>query len=82
MAITLKDLALFHDFAEASITGGRAESIEQLARQWREAQSQPSDAASDLAAIERGLADANAGRVVAVAEAFAEAREAIGRGAP
>ncbi|QDU87099.1 hypothetical protein Pla175_04540 [Pirellulimonas nuda] len=78
MAITLEDFANFQAFAEAHISGGNAESIEQLARLWQEF----GQDADDLASIRRGIADADAGRTVPVADAFDAARGAIGRDTP
>lgn len=75
MAITLEEFANFQEFARARISGGDAESIEQLARLWQERDQD----ADDLASIKRGIADADAGRTAPVADAFAAARRAIGK---
>jgi predicted transcriptional regulator len=77
MTVTKNELAQFQVFAEEKLSHGSAESIEQLVDLWRLANPTDEQAAEDLAAIQRGVADADAGRTVPIEQAFDEVRKAI-----
>ncbi len=77
MTVTKNELAQFQVFAEEKLSHGSAESIEQLVDLWRLANPTVDQAAEDLASIQRGIEDANAGRTVPVEQAFDEVRKAI-----
>ena len=77
MTVTRDKLAQFHLFAERELSNGSAESIEQLVDLWRLANPTDEQAAADLAAIEQGIADADAGRTVPVEQAFDEVRKSL-----
>jgi len=77
MAITKDELSRFHEFAEEKLSNGGADSIEQLVDLWRLANPTAKQKAADMASIQRGIADAEAGRTVPADQAFDEARKAI-----
>ncbi|TWT30245.1 hypothetical protein KOR34_48030 [Posidoniimonas corsicana] len=76
MAVTIDDLNLFHQFAAARLDAAGAESLEQLLLLWR----QECNRSDDLEAVRRGVADAEAGRVLPVSQAFAEVRQSLQEG--
>jgi hypothetical protein len=62
MLVTQQDLDSFHQFAQAKLQNGGAESIEELFDLWRINCPTPEDEAEIHAAIRQGLADIKAGR--------------------
>ncbi len=80
MPVTKNDLSRFQEFAEgqlASGSPGSPESLEQLFDLWVLANPSPEQIATDLAAIQRGVADADAGRFKSVEQAFEQVRKQL-----
>lgn len=77
MPITQAELTQFQQFATAKLAGEGADSIEQLVGLWRLENRSADQVAEDTAAIKRGIADADAGRVTPVTQAFDEVRAAL-----
>lgn len=77
MPVTENELTQFQAFAQEKLRSGQAESIEQLADLWRLEHPTPEQEAEDLASVQRGVADADAGRTVLSGDAFAEARKQV-----
>jgi len=75
MAISLQDIDSFHDFAaEQLANGGQEESLENLLSRWRSQQEE----AETLASVQRGIEDADAGRVQSLQEVDATIRSKLG----
>lgn len=74
MAVTQNDLTQFQEFASARVAKGDVESLESLFDQWLLAHPSDEQARADLASIERGIQDADAGRTKPATEAFEAVR--------
>jgi hypothetical protein len=75
MTISQSDLDNFHLFATNEITrAGREVSLEELVRQWR-AKQVDSDT---IESLQRGIADAEAGRTQSLADVDAKIRTELG----
>jgi len=75
MAVSLHDIDSFHDFAaEQLASGGQEESLENLLVRWRAQQEE----ADTLASVQRGVEDAEAGRVRSLQEVDATIRSKLG----
>lgn len=74
MTVTPQDLADFHQFAQQTLSASGADSIEDLARKWRESR----ELAELADAIATSEADIEAGRVHPAKEVFAEIRQKLG----
>ena len=72
------DLVRFQQFAAQKLESGSASSLEQLFDLWLLEHPSDEQAAADLASIEQGISDADAGRVTPVGESFEEVRKALG----
>lgn len=77
MAITRTELDVFQQFAEAKLAQGGADSMEQLFDLWLLEHPSTNQATEDLESIERGIADADAGRVKPSSQAFADIRSKL-----
>ena len=78
MHVTKEDLQDFARFADQKVARGETCSLVDLASEWEAQQRRESEAT--LADIHQSHADIDAGRMVPVAEAFAEVRKQIGAG--
>ena len=63
MSVTLAELDRFHAFAQSKLGNGGAESLQELVDLWLAQSPDSKELAASLAALEEGLADADAGRV-------------------
>jgi len=60
-----------------ALSRGKAESMEYLFNLWLLANPSAEQAATDLAAIKRGIAEADAGKAIPIEQAFSEVRQAL-----
>ena len=75
MSTTQEEIDSFHRFASEKLGSGRADfSMDELYRQWRSDQ----ENADAIASIERGLADADTGRLRSMDEVDADVRNQLG----
>jgi hypothetical protein len=74
MAITREDLQDFNRFVDARLAGGDADSLLDLVREWQATREHE----GSIAALRESHADAQAGRVKPLDEAFAEVRKKLG----
>lgn len=70
MAVTPEELESFTRFANEKLSNNGAESVLELAQDWTAKQQ-----AEDLASIQRGIADADAGRTRPLDEVDSELRD-------
>lgn len=75
MAITQEDLQDFNRFASAKLAGGETASLFDLVRLWEAAR----EGDDSVAALRESHADAEAGRVKPLNQAFADVRRKLGR---
>jgi hypothetical protein len=75
MAVTKDDLRDFTRFANEKLRNGGANSLVELAGEW---ESQRREMEETIADIRQGHLDIDAGKVMPVADAFAEVRKEIG----
>jgi hypothetical protein len=78
MSVTLTELESFHQFAQAKLANGGADSLEELCDLWRLEHPTPEESADIHEAIREGLADIKAGRYRPAAEVSAEIRAKYG----
>ena len=75
--VTHDDLIRFQEFAAKRISTGKVNSLEELVSLWKDVDRAADAQGDDLAAVRRGIADADAGRTKPVEQAFDEVRKAI-----
>ncbi len=73
MAVSREDLQDFNQFANAKLAGGDADSLLDLVREWQATREQE----GSIAALSESHADAQAGRVKPLEEAFADVRKEV-----
>jgi predicted transcriptional regulator len=71
--VTMQEFDRFAKFARNQIACGRAETLAQLLSEW-EVQRKETE---DIEAIQRGIADMEAGRVIPLDETMAEIRQKL-----
>jgi len=75
MAVTGADLQEFNRFASARVASGEASSLLELAQEWEAIRKYE----GPVSALQEAHADAQAGRVKPLEEAFADVREKLSR---
>lgn len=75
MAVTQKELTGFQAFAREKIDQGGAETMTQIFDLWLLENASPDQVAEDSASIDRGISDADEGRLKPTKEVFDEARK-------
>jgi hypothetical protein len=75
MAVTQDDLNDFQRFANAKLSNGGVESMDELVAAWHEHRAHM----DSLSSLEESHADAEAGRIHPAEEVIADARKTLGR---
>lgn len=70
MSVTLADLDRFHAFAQSKIGNGGAESLQELVDLWLAQSPDSKELEASLAALQEGLADADAGHIRPARDVF------------